>query len=114
MNLAISASQLGALPLWAVMRKETQVFFCYRSWIVGLMVWPVLFPLSYLFGGRALAGANGEGMAAFAEAASTTNYVGFIVIGTGSHFGLFRSPSKTEISSGGNFSCRMPFATMTG
>ena len=71
-----------AVLLWAVMRKETRIFFRYRSWVVGLVIWPVLFPLSYLVGGRALAGPNGEGMAAFSQAAATTDYVGFIVIGT--------------------------------
>ncbi len=82
MTQASSLLQRVAAPLWAVVRKETRIFFRYRSWVVGLVIWPVLFPLAYLFGGRALAGPNGEGMAAFAKAAATTNYVGFIVIGT--------------------------------
>ncbi len=82
MRRAIRICQSVLVPLWAVMRKETRIFFRYRSWVVGLVIWPVLFPLSYLFGGRALAGPNGEGMAAFSQAAATTDYVGFIVIGT--------------------------------
>ncbi len=70
------------VPLGAVMRKETRIFFRYRSWVVGLGLWPVLFPLSYLLVGRALAGPHGEGMLAFSQTAGTTNYTGFIVIGT--------------------------------
>jgi len=64
------------------MRKETRIFFRYRTWVVGLVIWPVLFPLIYLFEGRALAGPGGEGMAMFSQTAGTTDYVGFIIIGT--------------------------------
>lgn len=68
--------------VWAVARREWLIFLRYPSWIVGSIVWPVLFPLAYLFGARALAGPGGEGIAAFARTAGTTNYVGFIVVGT--------------------------------
>ncbi len=69
-------------PLWAVMRKETLIFFRYRSWVVALVIWPILFPMSFLLSGKALAGPSGEGMAIFHHIAGTTNYVGFIIIGT--------------------------------
>ena len=59
-----------------------RVWARYPSWIVSLIVWPLLFPLIYLFGGRALAGPAGEGMAAFAASAGTANVAGFIVVGT--------------------------------
>lgn len=68
--------------IWAVARREWLIFLRYPSWIIGSIVWPVLFPLAYLFGARALAGPDGEGIAAFARTAGTANYVGFIVVGT--------------------------------
>lgn len=70
------------MAITAVMRRELRIFLRYPSWIVGLIVWPVLFPLVYLYGSRALAGPGGEGLAAFARTAGTTNVAGFIVIGT--------------------------------
>jgi ABC-2 type transport system permease protein len=66
----------------AVARRELRVWARYPGWIVSLVVWPLLFPLLYLFGSRAFAGPGGEGMAAFTAAAGTDNVAGFIVVGT--------------------------------
>jgi ABC-2 type transport system permease protein len=65
----------------AVARRELLIIRRYPSWILGIVVWPVLFPLAYLFSSRALAGPRGEGLSLFAQSAGTANYVGFIVIG---------------------------------
>ena len=69
-------------PFAAVVRRELRIFLRYPSWVVGMIIWPVLFPLIYLFGSRALAGPEGQGLSAFARLAGTTNVQGFIVIGT--------------------------------
>lgn len=66
----------------AVVRRELLIFLRYPSWVVGMVIWPVLFPLIYLLGSRALAGPQGEGLSAFARAAGTANVQGFIVVGT--------------------------------
>lgn len=72
----------SARVVGAVVRRELRIWSRYPSWIISLIVWPLLFPLVYLFGGRALAGPGGEGMAAFAASAGTANVAGFIVVGT--------------------------------
>lgn len=46
----------------AVVRRELLVFSRYPSWILSLIIWPVLFPIIYLLGARALAGPGGEGL----------------------------------------------------
>lgn len=71
---------LGAI--WAVLRRELRIWSRYPSWIISLVIWPLLFPLVYLFGSRALAGPGGEGLAVFASSAGTDNIQGFIVVGT--------------------------------
>jgi len=67
---------------WGVARKEWIIFRRYPSWIVGMFIWPVIFPAVYIFTARALAGPNGGGMAIFTRAAGTTDYLGYIAIGT--------------------------------
>ena len=47
-----------------------------------MLVWPVLLPLSFIFGGRAMAGPSAESLAAFAKLTGTTNYGGCVVVGT--------------------------------
>lgn len=66
----------------AVVRRELLVFSRYPSWILSIIIWPLLFPLLYLLAGRALTGPGGEGLPAFFRAAGTDNVRGFIVVGT--------------------------------
>jgi len=66
----------------AVVRRELLIFSRYPSWILSLVIWPVLFLLVYLLGSRALTGPGGEGLPAFLRATGTDNVRGFIVIGT--------------------------------
>ena len=47
-----------------------------------LFIWPVIFPAAYIFTARALAGPDGSGLALFAQAAGTSDYIGYIAIGT--------------------------------
>jgi ABC-2 type transport system permease protein len=74
------ASQIRALL--AVMRREWVIFLRYPSWVVGLIIWPVIFPAGYILTGRALAGPDGSGLALFNQAAGTQNFLGYIAIGT--------------------------------
>ena len=74
------ASQLRAI--WAAARKEWIIFLRYPSWIMSTVVWPVLFPIGYIFGARALGGPTGADVAAFKALAGTGDYIGFIVVGS--------------------------------
>ncbi|MCC7358598.1 MAG: ABC transporter permease [Anaerolineales bacterium] len=68
--------------LWAVMLREWRIFKRYPSWIVALFIWPLIFPAAYILAARALAGPDGSGLALFARAAGTENYIAYIVVGT--------------------------------
>jgi ABC-2 type transport system permease protein len=74
------ASDLRALK--AVMRRAWLIFFRYPSWMIALLVWPVIFPMAYIIGARALAGPDGSQMAVFQRAAGTFDFMGYIAIGT--------------------------------
>lgn len=68
--------------LWAVIRKEWIIFRRYPSWIFAMLIWPVIFPAAYILLGRALAGPDGSGLEQFAQATGTSDYLGYIAIGT--------------------------------
>jgi ABC-2 type transport system permease protein len=73
-------SELRAL--FAIARREWLIFKRYPSWIVAILVWPVIFPAMYIFGARALAGPDGSGLAVFMQTAGTDNFLGYIIVGT--------------------------------
>ncbi len=73
-------AELRALK--AVVRKEWIIFIRYPTWVLALFIWPVIFPAIYLLSGRALAGPDGSGLANFVKLTGTSNFMGFIVIGT--------------------------------
>jgi ABC-2 type transport system permease protein len=68
--------------LGTVIWREWTIFSRYPSWIVSMFVWPVILPAGYILGARALAGPDGSGLPLFARAAGTSDYVGYIAIGT--------------------------------
>lgn len=74
------AAELRAL--WAVALKEWFYFVRYPTWVVGLLIWPAIFPLGYVLSARALAGPDGSGLAVFIQAAGVKDFFGYIVIGT--------------------------------
>jgi len=76
-SLGSSLRALGAIA-W----REWVIFVRYPSLIVTMIVWPLLLPAGYILSARALAGPNGSGLALFAQAAGTSDYVGYIAIGT--------------------------------
>jgi ABC-2 type transport system permease protein len=71
-----------ARALLTMARKEWIIFRRYPSWVVAFFVWPVLFPFGMIFTAKALSGPAGSALPAFAARAGTTDYMGFIVIGT--------------------------------
>jgi ABC-2 type transport system permease protein len=74
------ASQLRALL--AVARKEWKITRRYPSWVVAMIVWPMLLPLGFVFSARAFGGPDGAAVGSFARLAGTADYAAFIVVGS--------------------------------
>src|SRR5678815_4742798 len=74
------ASDLRAL--WAVVYREWTIFRRYPSWIIALLIWPLIFPMMYSLTARALSGPDGSGMAVFMKTTGASDFIGDIVIGT--------------------------------
>lgn len=68
--------------LWAVISREWTIFRRYPSWIISLIIWPLIFPMAYLLTARALSGPDGSGLALFQQATGISDYIGYIVVGT--------------------------------
>lgn len=87
--LANAPSSLGHASLRSDLRalgsvfwREWTIFMRYPSWIVSVFIWPVILPAGYILSARALAGPDSSGLALFARAAGTRDYVGYIAVGT--------------------------------
>lgn len=68
--------------LFAIARKEWIIFRRYPSWVIAFLVWPVLFPVGYIFTAKALGGPDGAALAAWSSRAGTTDYLSYIVVGS--------------------------------
>jgi len=68
--------------LWAVVKKEWLYIVRYPTWVVGLVIWPVIFPMGYLLIARALSGMDGSGLAQFQSNTGVSDYIGYIAVGT--------------------------------
>jgi len=66
----------------AVLRREWTIFTRYPSWIIALVIWPLIFPMLYILTARALAGPDGSGLAVFMATTGATDYIGYIIVGT--------------------------------
>jgi len=66
----------------AVIRREWTIFTRYPSWIIALLIWPLIFPMLYILTARALAGPDGSGLAVFMQTTGATDYIGYIIVGT--------------------------------
>ncbi len=75
-----ATSELRALA--TIAWKEWTIFKRYPSWIISMFIWPVLFPIGYIFTAKALSGPGGADLAAFRALTGTEDYVSFIAIGT--------------------------------
>src|SRR6266540_5155233 len=73
-------SELRALLMIA--RKEWTLFRRYPSWVLSIFIWPVLFPLGYIFTAKALGGPNGTALESFQRLTGTADYISFIVVGS--------------------------------
>jgi len=66
----------------AVLRREWTIFIRYPSWIIALIIWPLIFPMMYILTARALAGPDGSGLAVFTQTTGAVDYIGYIIVGT--------------------------------
>jgi len=67
---------------WAIVRREWTIFKRYPSWIIALLIWPLIFPMMYILTARALSGIDGSGLSVFIQITGTSNFIGYIVVGT--------------------------------
>ena len=81
-SLAESTLMSGLRALWAVIRREWVIFIRYPSWIISMIIWPVIFPMGYVLTARALSGVDGSGLATFQQNTGLTEYVGYMAVGT--------------------------------
>ncbi|MGE5223278.1 MAG: ABC transporter permease [Omnitrophica WOR_2 bacterium] len=81
-SLTRTSLAAGLRALGAVIKKEWLIFVRYPSWIIALIVWPVIFPAAFILGGRALSGPDGSGLQIFLKAAGTDNFLGYVGVGT--------------------------------
>jgi ABC-2 type transport system permease protein len=65
-----------------VTKKEWLYFIRYPTWIINMLIWPVIFPLGYLLSARALAGPDQSGLAVFIQRTGIQDYFGYIAVGT--------------------------------
>lgn len=68
--------------LLAVSRKDWLIYRRYPGRLANIVIWPILFPLGFIFSARALGGPDGEHLPTFSAVAGTSDYVGFLVIGS--------------------------------
>ena len=81
-SLAVPGFFADLQAFWAVVRREWTIFVRYPSWIIALLIWPVIFPMGYILTARALSGTNGIGLATFQRTTGLDEYVGYIAVGT--------------------------------
>jgi ABC-2 type transport system permease protein len=67
---------------WAVVRREWTIFRRYPSWIIALLIWPLIFPMLYILTARALSGPDGSGLAVFMKTTGASDFIGYIIVGT--------------------------------
>ena len=81
-----SLGKPGALSdlraFWAIVHREWTIFKRYPSWIIALLIWPLIFPMMYILTARALSGIDGSGLSVFTQITGASNFIGYIVVGT--------------------------------
>ncbi|MFN8410993.1 MAG: hypothetical protein U0Z26_01260 [Anaerolineales bacterium] len=64
-SLAIPGFPSDLRAFWAVACGEWVIFIRYPSWIISLLIWPILFPMGYILTARVLSGTDGSGLTTF-------------------------------------------------
>lgn len=66
----------------AVFCKQFIQTMRYPTWIIQLIIWPLIFPLVYILSAMSMGGTDKSGFRSFEAVTGTSNYAGFIIIGT--------------------------------
>jgi ABC-2 type transport system permease protein len=66
----------------AIARKDWLIYRRYPGRLLNIVIWPILFPLGFIFSAQAMSGPDGSGLPAFAEVTGTADYVSFLAIGS--------------------------------
>lgn len=66
----------------AVFKKELTQLMRYPTWIIQLLIWPLIFPLMYIMSALGMAGPDKSGFSVFEAATGTKNFIAYIVVGT--------------------------------
>jgi ABC-2 type transport system permease protein len=65
----------------AVCRRILLTYFRYPTFLIALVVWPIVYPFAYIFVCEALAGPDNMAVGTFVGLAGTDDYTSYIVIG---------------------------------
>lgn len=68
--------------IFTVFKKELRITLRYPSWFIPLILWPIGFPLGYLFTAKALSGTGTSALAQFQSISGTLDYTTYMLIGT--------------------------------
>lgn len=68
--------------IFAVAKKDLSSLFRYPTWIISILIWPLIFPLMYIVSAIGFSGPDRSGLSTFKNATGTADIIGFIVIGT--------------------------------
>lgn len=66
----------------AVIKKQWLHLVRYPTWVIQLLIWPLIFPAAYILTARAFAGPDQMALPIFNQVTGTENYIGYIVVGT--------------------------------
>lgn len=66
----------------AVFKKDFIQLVRYKTWIIQLIIWPLIIPIMYILSGLGMAGKGKDGFKGFVAATGTENFMAFIVVGT--------------------------------
>ncbi|WP_373899015.1 ABC transporter permease [Haloimpatiens sp. FM7315] len=66
----------------AIMRREFILMVRYPTWIIQMIIWPLIFPLMYILSALGFAGPDKSSLSVFNSITGTSNYTGYLVIGT--------------------------------
>lgn len=68
--------------IMAVYKKEFLMLVRYPTWIIQIIVWPLIFPLIYILSAVGFSGPDMSGLENFQQLTGTDNYMAYIIIGT--------------------------------
>lgn len=68
--------------IFTVFHKDLIQMVRYPTWIIQILIWPLIFPIVYILSAFGLAGPDKSGFSAFAKSTGTGNIYAYIVVGT--------------------------------